>query len=220
MIIHQIYFDWGKPYTDTPIFSQSLIAWKAFAEKNGYEYKFHTDELKTKLLEEYPQHKEFVSKLNHPQEHDFLKLLCIHHYGGVYIDMDILPNCEDFKWIKTPLFRHDNGTDKKGEHFNIDFFACEKGEEIIGSKLYESMEQSYNQKKERYLELGWVGRFYLQTTGPYHFTRYIKKIGIDKIHSFDATTYRQNGNEPHFNCEDSKLIVYHAGSWSSFCSAV
>ena len=36
------------------------------------------------------------------------------------------------------------------------------------------------------------------------------------LNSFDADTWRMKEIEPHFSCEDTKIKVYHAGSWSSF----
>jgi mannosyltransferase OCH1-like enzyme len=220
MKIHQIYFDFGKgkKYTETPTFVQSIQEWRHLCENNKYEYHFWGEELKPLLLGFYPQYKSFTDKLNNPQKHDFFRFLCLYHFGGLYMDMDVLPKCSDLEWVEPRMVRKDDNCKKKGIHIGIDFLSFEKGDEIIGERYFKSIEDNYNEKYDTYKKLGWEGRFVLQTTGPYHFTRYIKHNFKDKLKLFSATTIHNDTikhDEP-----DTKLLIKHTCSWVGYTPMV
>jgi hypothetical protein len=220
MKVHQIWFNWGKDWRDNAVFSESVHKWRELCKSNGYEYHFWGEELKTVLDAQYPQYKPFISKLNNPQTHDFYKMLCIHHFGGIYIDMDVLPVVPHLEWTKalgSHFARYDNGNPRTGKHFGIDFVGCPKGSDIIGSKRYfNSVMNSYVEKYERYMELGWKGRLILQTTGPYHFARYVKTNKFPVV-GFDATTHTESQDrdkKPFYYQPDTPILILHAHSWS------
>jgi len=212
-MIHQIFFDFGKgkKITDYKLYLQSVECWKALAIKEGITYRLHNDSTANSLIELYPKYKNFFYQLTPIQKLDFYKILLLYHYGGIYVDLDILPNCPDLSWVSYPMIRVDSGRKIRGVHYTHDFIALEPKDTRIGLNCLDYMVKEYQYKKARYSKLRWVGRFVLQTTGSYGFSRYLKLHDIPFKPLF-ATTFDKKGKELYRKI-DSKIIVYHTNSW-------
>ena len=87
-IIHQTWKDKNLPPIIYDLVSENFKILKS----NGYELMFWTDEMILKLIsEEYP-HFYNIYKLARTgvQKGDIARILIIYHYGGIYIDLDVL----------------------------------------------------------------------------------------------------------------------------------
>ena len=216
MKVHQIYvpFRENRSLYDNETFIKSRMLWKDLCQRNGYEYHLWGEELYNILLTEYPQYEDFVENLDPIKKHDFFRVLCLHHFGGVYIDLDILPLKDDLEWIKFPTLRRCmiNKQTKKGVYICNDFMAFKEGDPMIGEDYFNSVINSYYEKHDRYKQLGWNARFVLQTTGPHHLTRYMKKYKKDEDYNLFETNTWKNGKLLE-NVNNSPITCYHTISW-------
>ena len=87
-IIHQTWKDKNLPPIIYKLVSENISILKS----QGYEYMFWTDEMILKLIaEEYPNFYN-IYKLARTgvQKGDIARILLVYHYGGIYIDLDVL----------------------------------------------------------------------------------------------------------------------------------
>jgi mannosyltransferase OCH1-like enzyme len=87
-IIHQTWKDKHLP----PILYNLVSENMQFLKLNGYELMFWTDDMILKLInEEYPNFYN-IYKLARTgvQKGDIARILLVYHYGGIYIDLDVL----------------------------------------------------------------------------------------------------------------------------------
>jgi hypothetical protein len=95
-IIHQTWKDKNLPPIIYKLVSENI----SFLKSNGYEYMFWTDDMILKLIsEEYPNFYN-IYKLARTgvQKGDMARIILVYHYGGIYIDLDVLV-LRDFKEI-------------------------------------------------------------------------------------------------------------------------
>jgi hypothetical protein len=87
-IIHQTWKDKNLPPIIYKLVSENIC----FLKMNGYELMFWTDEMILKLIsEEYPNFYN-IYKLARTgvQKGDIARIILVYHYGGIYIDLDVL----------------------------------------------------------------------------------------------------------------------------------
>jgi len=87
-IIHQTWKDKNLPPIIYKLVSENIC----FLKSQGYEYMFWTDEMILKLIaEEYPNFYN-IYKLSRTgvQKGDIARIILVYHYGGIYIDLDVL----------------------------------------------------------------------------------------------------------------------------------
>jgi hypothetical protein len=87
-IIHQTWKDKNLPPIIYKLVSENI----SFFKSNGYELMFWTDDMILKLIsEEYPNFYN-IYKLARTgvQKGDIARILLVYHYGGIYIDLDVL----------------------------------------------------------------------------------------------------------------------------------
>lgn len=87
-IIHQTWKDKNLP----PILQEIVEHNKALLQDQGYEFRLWTDEDIAELIQrEYPHiFKVFQASRTGVQKGDIARILLVHHYGGIYIDLDML----------------------------------------------------------------------------------------------------------------------------------
>lgn len=87
-IIHQTWKDKNLPPIIYKLVSENI----SFLKANGYKLMFWTDDMILKLIsEEYPNFYN-IYKLARTgvQKGDIARILLVYHYGGIYIDLDVL----------------------------------------------------------------------------------------------------------------------------------
>ena len=94
MCVHQIYgvFGDGKPMDQ--VFKASQQAWKTCAARMGAQYHlWNSDEVETLMRTRYPQFWELYTRVRYPiMRVDIGRIAILHAYGGMYADLDTLPN--------------------------------------------------------------------------------------------------------------------------------
>ena len=87
-IIHQTWKDKNLPPIIYKLVSENI----SFLKSKGYEYMFWTDDMILKLItEEYPNFYN-IYKLARTgvQKGDIARIILVYHYGGIYIDLDVI----------------------------------------------------------------------------------------------------------------------------------
>lgn len=87
-IIHQTWRDKNLPPIIYKLVSENI----RFFKSNGYEFMFWTDEMILKLIaDEYPNfYNIYKMARTGVQKGDIARILLVYHYGGIYIDLDVL----------------------------------------------------------------------------------------------------------------------------------
>jgi mannosyltransferase OCH1-like enzyme len=91
-IIHQIYWDFTFKNRDIEVlFGEHYKKVKLIY--NDWEYRlWNKDDCITFLTNNYPKYLDYFNLLNiEIKKHDFIRILIIYHYGGMYLDLDIMP---------------------------------------------------------------------------------------------------------------------------------
>ena len=100
-IIHQIYWDFTSNNRDVEILFSDYYK-KIQIMYNDWEYHlWNKNDCIQLLIQHYPQYLDYFNNLNSEiKKHDFIRILMIYHYGGMYLDLDIMPvnkiNINDF----------------------------------------------------------------------------------------------------------------------------
>ena len=141
-IIHQTWKDKNLPDILQKIVNHN----KNLLEKSGYEFKLWTDDdIKTLINKHYP-HITMVwdAARTGVQKGDIARLLLLHHYGGIYMDLDILilkdfeefPGLIDLSQDKFYLSYEPEAQTvriyNKNDYLCNAFMAANKGNEMIG----------------------------------------------------------------------------------------
>tara|TARA_R100000655_G_scaffold31166_1_gene62575 strand:+ start:7080 stop:7730 length:651 start_codon:yes stop_codon:yes gene_type:complete len=211
MIIHQIFLKVSdKNLEDFPKFIKSRDIWIKLCEKNNWEYKLWTD---------YPMDiftdddKKYFNLLNdrHPFcKLDYLRYIILSHYGGMYVDLDVIPT-EKFMEIydkeiitgrtitktsknpKTPIRYHHNGNlIKFPKHIanEIRLYTHTEIKRLTSMKIYDT----------------WKIRFYFHSVGPNFFHRFCERIKKIKVFEEFDTYFTDLDAQSWNNNEVNKLI--------------
>ena len=97
MIVHQIFGLLGD--TELPelfkINQQKTINW---CRDNQYSYRFWDNVSCNRLIKKYPEFIELYNSVKYPiMKVDIIRFIILHYYGGLYLDMDCIPNISELK---------------------------------------------------------------------------------------------------------------------------
>jgi len=202
-IIHQTYLDFGTPISTYPIFLKSKELWTTWCEENGYEYRFWTREMIEKRIQlDKPIYDFYINLRFNWNRIDFARYLIVNYYGGIYIDMDIVP--KEGKDIDTFFQSHDRIT---GQWHNNkvgtrDFGKFLISNSVIGApvcglvSLINYAIEQVEEKDKIAVYKQWKIRYMLQSTGAQMFARWCKK--------------KKYKNTPHL---DDYIKDYGVNSW-------
>ena len=94
--IHQIYLDFGggNPMEDSDLFMTSSRMWSELAGKMGAKYILWNDSLLESLVSQrFPAYWDIYKSVRYPvQRVDMGRLFVLLEYGGLYADLDVIPN--------------------------------------------------------------------------------------------------------------------------------
>tara|TARA_R110000737_G_C14569421_1_gene483841 strand:- start:69 stop:812 length:744 start_codon:yes stop_codon:yes gene_type:complete len=184
MIIHQIYglFKDNKPMNE--LFSTGSTKWREYCDRNGHIYKLWNAEEVEELVNTYTNIKEYFYGVKYPvMKVDIARFLIIYSFGGMYVDLDVLPNKNmieidetklylcNYLWTPQGHLQDKSVADIEIIHspkYNIDLFN------FIAFYVPSQIEEK--NKIEIYEQ--WKIRYIFQTTGPVSFRRFMKKNKI------------------------------------------
>jgi mannosyltransferase OCH1-like enzyme len=191
--IHQIFYNIGKgELNDISAFRDGLHKTKMYCEEKQIKHTLWSEEDCLQLLEDYKEYRELYDSFCQPiMKIDFMRLLILHKYGGIYIDLDVHP-INDI----TPLFDRDAffvhwHNDTKKTPYNA----------ILGTEphtdLYKSIiahcKESYYEKRSMPIYKTWTGRLVYQTTGHHMINRVLKKKKFDRDDILDIVAIFSKG---------------------------
>lgn len=182
--VHQVYglYDDGKPLSDNELFMESHLKYKEICDKNNYKYKLWNKNDCDKLVDKY----EFVKKYYHNVRYkimkvDIIRFLIIFEYGGLYSDLDVIPNIDNFDFIM-------DQPDKifVSHYYSTPQYNCDKtvmDMEVISTVkplnlhllnylIYIPTQIEDKNNKSIYEQ--WKIRYVFQTTGPQSFRRFLR----------------------------------------------
>jgi len=181
-IIHQIYWDFSnnnKPIPDK---------WKKMSETlqnnhKDFEYILWNKESCLKLLQNhYPWFINIYENYEYPiQKCDAIRPFILHHYGGIYLDMDITCIKNIYEYFKKPGVYI-----LESAHLGLtnSFMASIKNHPfwyIIMLQLVKN-----NQKKWYYFSNHW---YIMKSTGPYLITNSFKKYKKNDIYKISKNNF-------------------------------
>ena len=192
-IIHQIFLKISSKSMEDFGFDEYQELWKLWCEDNGFQYMFHTEETMENIMTE--KDKEMRQRVIDEDRHpfcliDWSKYIIVNHYGGYYVDMDVVPFDKTIDFFKRdlPLVAGYNNYDKskninRGVYMsNTNFFGYEKG------KLRDLLNHCYAEYEWKSKKKGYDSRkirFFFQVAGPDSYNRWVNKNKLEIQKDFD-----------------------------------
>ena len=106
-IIHQVYGVFGDGKCMSALFQASHKSWKDLATRMSVHYHlWNADEQESLIHQRYPQYWELYCNVRYPiMRCDIGRLLILHTYGGLYADLDTMPNREWYEQAELAFAR-------------------------------------------------------------------------------------------------------------------
>ena len=236
LLIHQIYglYEDNKRLIDNPLFLTSMNKYLEIIHKNNmnnnrnfnYIYKLWDKEMCENLIKKYPEFNYYHNVRHKIMKVDIIRFLILYDEGGVYSDLDIIPQLDNFDFLLTPLnydkifISHYYWTPQ--EHDKKVVMDMEViGTAIIKNKiLYDYLlyiPSQIEDKDKKKIYDSWKIRYVFQTTGPPSFRRFIKpKIRFDEIRHLTTCGIekgRTDFNKEDFGDRDYQFLSYFSLSY-------
>jgi mannosyltransferase OCH1-like enzyme len=215
-IIHQVWIqfdpDSPKQIEDNPKFKIQQDRVVSFCKTNNIDYKLWTDETASTLMKDkYPQHIEFYNNLRYPvQRTNFLRLLVLYEFGGLYIDMDISPIRKlDEVWEQNEFFIR---WDRDHQVYTAVMGSSTKSE--LFDDIIKHFYESYNDKKDMVYYRKWKGKFIYHTSSRHMILRVLKRY--KKEHNKDIKLWNVlSVDKKNLKCvgENPMFLDYNVNSW-------
>lgn len=185
LYIHQIYglFDDNISLTDNKLFTDSYLKYSFICSENNYnkkrkynyEYKLWNKESCEELLLKYPEFKYYHDVRFKIMKVDIMRFIILYHYGGLYSDMDIIPQINNFDFVlDNPQKMHlSEYVNKKCLGYDIEVIGCYRKNPLLYEYL-KYMPTQIEEKNNIDVYKSWKIRYVFQTTGPRSFNRFLK----------------------------------------------
>tara|TARA_Y100000593_G_scaffold14817_1_gene28543 strand:+ start:186 stop:857 length:672 start_codon:yes stop_codon:yes gene_type:complete len=184
--VHQIFWDFNGNGMNS-LFQDSKEQFEIWCSVNGYEYKLWTEKECDELILEYPQYLDiYLTARYRIMKIDILRFLMLHKFGGLYADLDVVPQIKKVKKEKDLYFVLDKcNAGRSKQYITNEVLQVSKGHSLPISYLDYVVEQ-VKEKSDMEIYKVWKGRYVLQTTGVYAFTRYLN------LNNYDYDFYTTN----------------------------
>jgi len=217
MIVHQIYglYDDGKEMP--PLFQASNKAWREYCDKNNHIYKLWDKKQVEELIDTYANLKYYYGVKYPIMKVDIARFIIIYQFGGLYVDLDVLPNKEkiDIDENKLCLCKYVN----KKEMCDIEMIYAPKQYFLLWEFVALYVPKQIEEKDNIDIYKKWRVRYVFQTTGPQSFIRFIKykSIDYDLILTLSLDKYikfKDIETSKIYNIEDVDCISYYSISYN------
>jgi mannosyltransferase OCH1-like enzyme len=185
-ICHQIFGLLGDGDMNE-LFSKCQAEVLVWCEKNNYNYKLWNKEDCCILIDEYTEFKEMYYSVRHLiMRVDIIRFLILHKYGGIYLDLDIIPNIDKIEDDEMPTFSYKFGNKRK--HYEMEIIKINKGNPLLLDYL-RYMKSQIEEKNKIDIYNKWKCRYVYQTTGPHSLNRFLKnRLGIQTYKINESST--------------------------------
>lgn len=217
MIIHQVYglFKDGKPMNE--LFTASSTKWREYCDTNGYTYKLWNAEEVEELVNTYTNVKNYYYDVKYPvMKCDIARFLIIYSFGGMYVDLDVIPNKNviEINENKLTLCKYMN----KKDNMDIEIIYSPKYNIDLFNYIAFYIPSQIEEKNKIEIYEKWIIRYIFNTTGPQSFRRYLKmnkmefniiptrhlekdekfgEINMDNYLDYDCLSYFSLSYNPH-----------------------
>lgn len=230
-IIHQLWKDSNIP-AHLKLMQQSVVR-----HHSDYKYMFWTDELLNDFIRSnYPGMWDFYDKgIEYIiQKIDFVRLLLVYHYGGVYLDLDSLciKNIDDILQFPCSLINTKKHESFSNKHYpliiNNAFIACEQYNHFIKQIILHIIDYKDPIDYKEYCDFNPAYTKILKSAGPlcitdcylsYNFKFLIKLLsnnyyyGLDYSKDMEASEIIDYGMNTALKIDDCRFMHMHESSW-------
>ena len=235
-IIHQMWKNKNIP-KHLMTMQQSVIE-----KHKDYEYMFWTDDCLEKFIKvNYPEMYDFYNNFEYKiQQLDFIRLLILYHFGGIYIDLDsfCFKNVDSILNYPVSLVETEKHEAFSNDHYpfvlNNAFIAAEKGNDFINKIITNILE--YEEPEDYYDFCSFNPKYtkVLKSAGPlcitdsyikYEFKEFInilksnyyygteKHIEIESKLGYLGENIAKLGTKIYKEIENCNFIHFHESSW-------
>jgi len=217
LYIHQIYglFEDDIPFTNNKLFEESYLKYTFICHNNNkdknkkyeYEYKLWNKESCEELLKKYTQFNYYYDVRFKVMKVDIMRFLILYEYGGIYSDMDIIPQIYNFDFVmdsdKENIFLCIY-INTRYKNYDIEIIATPFKNNKFLYEYLSYIPAQIEEKNNIEIYKSWKVRYIFQTTGPRSLIRFIDINKYDnKIISMN--TYFINENE---KLDKNNLLKY------------
>lgn len=177
MKVHQIF---GLLDDEMPeLFVNCSDKVKRWCFKNNYNYLLWNKSMcDTFVSENYPEYEELYNSVKYKiMKVDIVRFLILHKYGGLYLDMDIVPNIDS---VNDGDFKIAYKIAPKRKHYEMEVIQSYKSNKLLLLFL-DYVKTQIEEKNNIDIYNTWKARYVYQTTGPYSLNRFLKKMTINKF---------------------------------------
>tara|TARA_A100000171_G_C2106266_1_gene132481 strand:+ start:393 stop:1022 length:630 start_codon:yes stop_codon:yes gene_type:complete len=194
MIVHQIFGFLNDEISELFVNCSKKV--KEWCLNNNYDYMLWDKNMCDNLINSYPKYKELYNNVKYPiMQVDIIRFIILHKYGGLYIDMDCIPNIEK---LDNDNFRISYKIGKKRKHYEMEVIQSYKNNNLL-LEFLDYVQTQIEEKDKIDIYKTWKGRYIYQTTGPQSLNRFLKSKQIKKFIINEALTKNNllnlNGNE-------------------------
>ena len=188
MIIHQIYglYKDNKPMNE--LFTAGSTKWQEYADRNNHIYKLWNAEQVEELVNTFTNIKEYYHTVRHPvMKVDIARFLILYQFGGLYCDLDCIPNTnENFIIDETKLYLCNyiwtpNGELEPTPIIDIEVIYSPKYNIELFNYIAFYVPSQIEEKNKIEIYHQWKIRYIFQTTGPVSFRRFLKQNKIEHL---------------------------------------
>ena len=177
-IIHQIFLKVSDKSMSDFGYDKNSEIWREWCKKNGYKYMLHNSASLNKIMT--TKDKQMRNKVKTDRRHPFINLdwgkyLVVNHYGGCYVDLDVIPTDKSLSYLQRPPPILSSWRDKTGKPVcNTQLIIFDKG------TLRELLDFAYEEYDKKNLK-GFQKQqtaFYFQVAGPKMMCKWAEENGI------------------------------------------
>ena len=160
-----------------PLFQASSDAWKQYCDKNNHIYKLWNNKEVEELIDTYANLKYYYDVKQPIMKCDIARFIIIYQFGGLYVDLDVLPNKEkiDIDEDKLSLCKYMN----KKEICDIEMIYAPKRYLPLWEFVALYVPKQIEEKDNIDIYKNWIIRYVFQTTGPCSFRRFLKTKNLE-----------------------------------------
>ena len=173
------------------LFKQSYLEWNRIVTENNniknnyfnYVYKLWGKRECEELIDKYPDFYYYYDVKYKIMKVDIIRFLILYEYGGIYSDLDVIPNIKSIHFLSNKDASHKiyccKYNNKINNLWDIEVMGVmEKNNKILYDYLLYIPSQITGKNNIKIYDT-WVVRYVFQTSGPRCFNRFIKKNKLE-----------------------------------------
>jgi hypothetical protein len=178
-IIHQIFLKLSDKTMEDFGYDKNSKIWREWCKKNGFRYMLHNESSIDKIMTS--KDKQMRNRVKNENRHPFINLdwgkyLVVNHYGGAYVDLDVIPKPNALEYLERPPPILSAWRNKRGDVFcNSQVIVFDKGTLRV---LLDYAYDEYNKKSKMRIYNERKIRFYFQVAGPKMICRWARENDI------------------------------------------